>query len=103
MKLVNMKKRNSESYIGSADTQCAGDMMQIEEIRGIVKYLNKQLRESNAVDRYGWPLQYRVSLKGREAIEKCPRGRSYQINGDVYGGLANSKRIDIYIHQRRNW
>jgi hypothetical protein len=76
MKLVNMKKRNSESYIGSADTQCVGDMMQIEEIRGIVTYLNKQLRESNAVDR---------------------------INGDVYGGIANSKRIDIYIHQRRKW
>lgn len=109
MKQVNMNKRSSTSYIGSVDTSCATDMIKIEEVRSIVKTMNRYLRESNAVDRRGMKLQYRVSLKGREAIQKEINPRtgnpiSYNIwNGDVVGGLKNAGRIDVYIHQRYDW
>lgn len=99
MQRVNMTKRDSSSYIGSAYTECSSDMMQIEEIKDIVAVMNKQLREAGSVDRRGHRLQYRVSLKGREAIRK-ENNRSYTSQGDVVGGLANSKRIDVYIHRR---
>lgn len=116
MKMVNMNKRNSDSYIGSADTSCAADMLQIEEIRSFVKTMNKQLKHAKAVDRFGHPLRYRVSLKGREPVEKqvIPayswhkekwenRSRSYDNFGDIVGGISNAKRIDVYIHRRMDY
>ena len=109
MKLVNMNKRNSDSYVGSAYVSCAADMLQIEEIRSFVKMMNKQLKLAKAVDRRGNPLCYRVSLKGREAIQKEINPRtgnpiSYNTwNGDVVGGLKNAGRIDVYIHRRMDY
>lgn len=107
MQKVNMNKRVSDAYVGSAYTNCVSDMMQIEEIRALVKGMNKSLAEAGAVDRRGYPLRYRVCLKGREAIQKAFHPRtgnpiSYNTwNGDVIGGLSNSARIDVYIQRRR--
>jgi hypothetical protein len=108
MKQVNMIRRSSTNYIGSADTSCETDMIRVEEVRSIVKTMNKYLRESNAVDRRGMKLQYRVSLKGREAIQKEINPRtgnpiSYNLLGDLVGGVKNAGRIDVYIHQRYDW
>lgn len=108
MKKVNMNARSSTSYIGSVNTSCETDMIRVEEVRSIVKTMNKYLRESNAVDRRGMKLQYRVSLKGREAIQKEINPRtgnpiSYNLLGDLVGGVKNAGRIDVYIHQRYDW
>ena len=107
MQRVNMTKRNSDSYVGSAYVNCASDMMQIEEIRALVRGLNKSLAEAGAIDQHGTPLRYRVCLKGREAIQKAFNPRtgnpiSYDTwNGDVIGGLSNAARLDVYIQRRR--
>lgn len=108
MKQVNMKRRCSTSYIGSVNTSCETDMIRVEEVRGIVKTMNMYLRDSNAVDRRGNKLQYRVCLKGREAIKKKINPRtgkpiSYNSFGDLIGGVKNAGRIDVYIHQRYDW
>lgn len=106
MQKVNMNKRISNGYLCSIDTKCISDMLKVEEVRATVRTLNKYLREANAVDRRGIKLQYRVSLKGREAIQKKINPRTGNLisyttsNGDVVGGLKNAGRIDIYIHQR---
>lgn len=106
MQKVNMNKRNSSSYLGSVDTRCVSDMMKVDEIRSMVKTMNKELRLVGAKDKYGALIQYRVSLKGREAIQKGINLRtgnpiSYNTwNGDVIGGLKNAGRIDVYIHRR---
>ena len=109
MKQVNMKRRCSTSYIGSVNTSCETDMIRVEEVRGIVKTMNKYLRESNAVDRRGNKLQYRVCLKGREAIKKkinrddCPkqpneeRKKTYlQIIGSIIFGFTHC-RLDLAL------
>jgi hypothetical protein len=105
MQRVNMNKRGSNCYLGSVYTACAGDMLQIQDVRSIVKKMNSYLRDANAKDRYGRPLQYRVSLKGRDPIEKVINKRTgkpngYNWAGDIVGGMANAGRIDVYIHQR---
>ena len=108
MKLVNMNKRGSNAYVGSAYVNCASDMLQIQEIRSYVKVMNKHLRDAGAVDRRGKKLQYRVSLKGRDPIEKPINSRTgkpngYTWSGDIVGGMENAGRIDVYIHQRYDW
>ena len=116
MQLVNMNKRTSDAYIGSIDTLSVSDMEQLENIRSYVKVMNKHLHDANARDPRGNPLRYRVTLKGREAIEKQtvnsyswhkekwePRSRSYNVFGDIVGGIANAKRIDVYIHRRMDY
>lgn len=108
MQRVNVNKRTSDSYVGSVYTNSVVDMQEVEEVRNIVKVMNKYLRESKAVDRYGRKLQYRVSLKGRDAINKRANPRTgkligYNWAGDVVGGLQNAGRLDVYIHQRYDW
>lgn len=108
MQRVNMNKRGSDSYVGSAYTSSVSDMQMIDEVRSIVKTMNKYLRQSNAVDRRGRKLQYRVSLKGRDPIKKVVNQRTGKLNGynwagDVVGGMENAGRIDVYIHQRYDW
>ena len=116
MQLVNINKRSSDAYIGSIDTGSVSDMEQLQDIRTYVKVMNKHLRDADARDRRGKPLRYRVTLKGREAIEKQTipayswhkekweqRPRSYNVFGDILGGLANAKRIDVYIHRRMDY
>ena len=38
-----------------------------------------------------------IRLKGRDAIVKDPNGRGYTHGGDVYGGLNNARRFDVYM------
>ena len=106
MKKINANDRSSDSYIGSVYANDPSHIEEIQELRQNVKNMNKALRESNAVDKRGIAIQYRVSLKGREAIEKAINHRTgnpisyYTHNGDVVGGIKNAGRIDVYIHRR---
>lgn len=108
MQQVNMSKRGSDCYVGSVYTDSVADMQELQEVRNIVKVMNRHLRDSNAVDRRGRKLQYRVSTKGRDPINKFINqrtGKEYGYNwaGDIVGGMENAGRIDVYIHQRYDW
>ena len=102
MQQVNMNKRTSDAYVGSIDTRSVADMAQLEEVRTYVKVMNKYLRDDDARDRRGNPLRYRVTVKGRDPIEKV-NGKGYNWAGDIVGGMANAGRIDVYIHRRMDY
>lgn len=106
---VNMKSRTSNDYLGSIYTEDAGSMLQLEDLRRMVKNLNRDLREFGAKDRHGRDIQFRVEVRGREPIEKgsCSHwlfgkadNRSYDWGGNVIGGIANAKRLDVYMYRR---
>ena len=107
---MNMNSgRTSDAYIGTFDYGSAGDMLQLDEIKGMVKNMNRMLREDGRGQ-----YQFRVVLRGRQPVEKQDvniysygtglrdiRKRSYDYFGNVVGGIANASKVDAYIYRRR--
>ena len=101
-------KQRTSAYIGTYSTECAGDMMDLEQLRDTIKTLNQELKYHGAVTKYGHPLRFRLSVKGRKPINKVVNKRTGRLNGytwggDVIGGLANAAEYDAYLHQRHYW
>ena len=94
-----MQSRNSSAYVGSVYTNDSNYLAEIQTVRDSVKMMNKVLKADKAMTAWNGPLQYRVNVKGREAIVK-DGNRAYNYHGDVIGGITNAKRLDIYIHTR---
>jgi tRNA isopentenyl-2-thiomethyl-A-37 hydroxylase MiaE len=105
---MNSTTRASKAYIGTFEYGSADDMLELEEIKCMVKNMNRMLRE----DGRGY-YQYRVVLRGRQPVEKQEvnvysygtglrdmRKRSYDYFGNVVGGIANASKVDAYIYQR---
>tara|TARA_X000000950_G_scaffold268857_1_gene346869 strand:+ start:92 stop:457 length:366 start_codon:yes stop_codon:yes gene_type:complete len=104
VKLDKNGKVRTDAYVGTFSTQCAGDMMEVESIKTMVKHMNKELKYHNALDKNGRPIRFRTSLKGRQPINKVrhPRTgqlRGYTYHGDVIGGMENCAAVDVYIHR----
>lgn len=100
---INGSNRESNAYIGTFDVECADDMLQIEEVRAMVRNMNKALRQAKM------DYQFRVCLRGRKPYKKgtCAHwlfgkatNRSYDFGGNIIGGLANASKIDAYIYRR---
>jgi len=108
MEFVNAEKRYSIAYIGSLyNPRSLESLTELAKIKNGIKSLNNYNKRLGKTNAWGDPLRFRVVLKGREPIEKVinPRtGRenSYNIHGDVVGGIRNAGRVDIYIHERRD-
>lgn len=109
MPIITKKtNRNSDSYIGTFDYECADDMLQLEELRGMVKNMNRMLREDGRSD-----YQFRVVLRGR-GENRFDRAKDYYAKkygrqfseGYVKGRCAQdlplefADRVDAYIYQR---
>lgn len=105
---VNPKNRNSNAYIGTFEYESADDMLQLDEIKNMVKNMNRMLREDGRSN-----YQFRVVLRGRQPVEKQDvniysygtglrdiRPRSYDYFGNVVGGIANASKVDAYIYRR---
>lgn len=72
-----MKKRNiSDSYVMTAHTKSAGDMLELETVRSTVKAINKMAAQKDKMNNYryqsGWTdvepvksTRYRVKCQGR--------------------------------------
>lgn len=100
---IMIDKKRTEAYIGTFDTTSAADMLELEELSKMVMNLNKDLKRARARDRSGNALRYRLTKKGRGAIDKkVINGKeiSYDAFGHIVGGLGNASRIDAYIHRR---
>ena len=106
---VNTKARSSKDYLGSIYTEDAASMLQLEDLRRMIKNLNTDLRNFKAKDKRGNPIQFRVCIRGREAIKKgsCSHwlfgkadNRSYDWGGNCIGGIANASRLDVYLYRR---
>lgn len=100
-------KRESNAYIGTFNYGCADDMLSLENIKDMVRNMNRMLRED------GRDYQFRVCLRGRRPVEKkvintMPWGTglrreaevSYDYFGNIVGGLANASAVDAYIYRR---
>ncbi len=68
---IQIDPKRTLSYIGTFDSDSAGDMLELEELRRLVKKMNSMLKES------GYDYRFRVSLS-----------------------LKSDTVVDAYIHRR---
>ena len=101
-------KQRTTAYIGTFDTYCAEDMLQVESIRSYVKGMNEELKYAGAVDKNGRKVRFRTTVKARKPINKVLNTRTgnmigHTYHGDVIGGMANAAACDVYIHRNHIW
>ena len=117
-----MKKRNiSDSYVMTAHTKSAGDMLELETVRSTVKAINKMAAQKDKMNNYryqsGWTdlepvkstrwsstppsksIRYRVKCQGRgprtsAAIADGKHPRKY----DQSLPLRHAERLDVYVY-----
>lgn len=106
-----MKKRNiSDSYVMTAHTKSAGDMLELETVRSTVKAINKMAAQKDKMNNYryqsGWTdvepvksTRYRVKCQGRgprtaAAIADGKHPRKY----DQSLPLRHAERLDVYVY-----
>jgi hypothetical protein len=105
---IQISNKRTDSYIGTFDYSCAHDMLQLEEVRNMVKNMNKSLRSANM------DYQFRVIVRGR-GDNRFERARDYynkkygrqfseryikaRVAQDLPLELAD--RVDAYILRRR--
>lgn len=87
MPIITKKtNRTSDSYVGTFDYGCADDMLQLEELRGMVSNMNRMLRQD------GYDYAFRVKLQGRGHRQGVRR-----YNQSLPLSLA--ERVDAYIYR----
>jgi hypothetical protein len=86
---IQIDKNRSDAYIGTFSYECADDMLQLQDVRAMVKNMNKSLREAKM------DYNFRVVLRGRQP------NTSYDYFGNVVGGIGNATKVDAYIYRRR--
>ncbi len=106
-----MKNRNiSDSYVMTAYTKSAGDMLELETVRSTVKAINKMAAQKDKMNNYryqsGWTdvepvksTRYRVKCQGRgprtaAAIADGKHPRKY----DQFLPLRHAERLDVYVY-----
>jgi hypothetical protein len=105
---IQINNKRTDSYIGTFDYNCADDMLQLQEVRNMVKNMNKSLRSANM------DYQFRVIVRGR-GDNRFERAKDYY--NKKYGRqfseryikarvaqdlpLEFADRVDAYILRRR--
>ena len=103
--------RASPSYVMTAHTASAGDMLELQTVRNTIKAINKMAKETDRINQYrfdnGWlsdlpsnSPRYRVKCQGRgprtsAAISAGRHPRAY----DQYLPLPAAERMDVYVYQ----
>ena len=94
----------TDSYVMTAYTASAGDMLEINTVRNVVKSINKQNKRAERWHN-AHPMKsndivmprYRVSIKGRYG-KNNPNYCSWRgNNGSV--PIKHAERVDVYIHR----
>jgi hypothetical protein len=85
---IQISKDRTDAYIGTFDYACADDMLQLEEVRSMVKNMNKMLRQD------GYDYSFYVKCQGRGHRQGVRR-----YNQSLPLSLAD--RVDAYIYRRR--
>ena len=104
---IQVSANRTDAYIGTFDYQSADDMLQLEEVRGMVKNMNKMLRQD------GYDYQFYVKCQGRgtNRTAKMKTWLSNKYDRDVSDGWARcagqrslpldiAERVDAYIYRR---
>jgi hypothetical protein len=105
----------TDSYVMTAHTECAGDMLEIETIRKSIKAINKMAKQEDQMNLYryntGWSdelpkksPQYRVSLmpRGPRRAAAIADGR-HKTAYDSCLPIRHAKTIDVYVHRKSSW
>lgn len=103
--------RSSNSYVMTAHTASAGDMLELQTVRNTIKAINKMAKETDRINRYrfnnGWSSdlpsyspRYRVKCQGRgprtsAAISAGRHPRAY----DQSLPLPAAERMDVYVYK----
>ena len=98
--------RNSTSYAGTFNYECADDMLNLAQLRDSVKVINKKLKSAGSNERFYVKLQGR----GKKRFQ-----RSFDYYNSKYGNISASRinrmvaqsiplecaeRVDAYIYRR---
>lgn len=84
---IQVSKDRTDSYIGTFHYGCADDMLELNEVRNMVKNMNKMLRND------GYDYQFYVKCQGRGYRQGVRR-----YNQSLPLDLAN--KVDAYIYRR---
>jgi hypothetical protein len=74
---IRIDKKRSDSYIGTFYNGCVHDVLELEELKLMIRNMNKSLRDANL------DYQFRVKLKGEKAKP-----------------LNTAKYVDAYVLRR---
>lgn len=74
---IKIDKNRSDSYIGTFYNECVHDVLELEELKLMVRNMNKSLRDANL------DYQFRVKLRGDNSLP-----------------LDTAKYVDAYILRR---
>jgi len=100
---METKVRKSPCYQCTVDLSNEVDMKWVKEVREKTALVNKSLRKIGQTP-------FRVRLALRDPIRKVTywnkwtnrkNSRGYDFGGNVYGGIANARKADVYIYERR--
>jgi len=105
---IQIDKKRTDAYIGTFHYGCADDMLQLEELRAMVRNMNRSLREAKM------DYQFRVKLQGRgeNRFERAKEYYTKKYNGRLPDRsikhlvaqslpLECAEKVDAYILRRR--
>jgi len=97
--------RGSQNYVMTAHVKCAGDMLELENIRKAVKIINMEAKR-NEQSSYRNPFnskfpRYRVKCQGRGPRASVARAEGRHPRAyDRSLPLSKAERYDVYIYEQ---
>jgi len=104
--------KRSANYVMTAHTECAGNMLELETVRKVVKVINSENADTEKWSKYRFENGYSVTqpTKLPRYYVKCqgrgPRASVARAEGrhprayDQSIPLGKSKKWDVYVYQR---
>ena len=104
--------KRSANYVMTAHTECAGNMLELETVRKVVKVINSENADTEKWSKYRFENGYSVTqpTKLPRYYVKCqgrgPRASIARAEGrhprayDQSIPLGKSKKWDVYVYQR---
>ena len=96
--------RGSQNYVMTAHVECAGDMLELENIRKAVKIINMEAKRTEQSS-YRNPFnskfpRYRVKCQGRGPRASVARAEGKDPGTyDKFLPLGKAERWDVYIYR----
>ena len=97
--------RGSQNYVMTAHVECAGDMLELENIKKAVKIINMEAKR-NEQSSYRNPFnskfpRYRVKCQGRGPRASVARAEGRHPRAyDRSLPLSKAERYDVYIYEQ---
>jgi hypothetical protein len=104
---IQVSENRTDAYVGTFDYSCAEDMLQLNEVRGMVKNMNKMLSQ----DGYDYRFYVKCQGRGTNRTERMKAWLSDKYDRPVSDHWARcagqrslpldiAERVDAYIYRR---